>query len=271
MGYFKTYFELCNRIWQMDPIILHAHYGLSALPAMCAVRSMFWKRAKGVVTYHGSDLNLGRERWVSWAAGLLAHARIVVSAPLQTLLPLSSEVIPCGIDFESKESTLTNTRGRLGLDANAFVVLFCSSFTRPEKDPVFAHSVIDELRKRNPQRNIEFLELKGLDRAGVTAVMKASDALLMCSVSEGSPQVIKEALLNGLPIVSNDVGEVGRICIGSTGNHIISKSIGAYVDALQTVMGTGTRSTAGPNFTSYDNRTVARRLMSVYNRVCPGL
>ena len=55
---------------------------------------------------------------------------------------------------------------------------------------------------------VELLELKGYSREEVTMLMCAADVFLMTSNNEGSPQVIKEALACGCPIVSVDVGDV---------------------------------------------------------------
>ena len=85
-------------------------------------------------------------------------------------------------------------------------ILFSSSFDRKVKDPGFAFHVMEEL-KSSLNKNVLLVELKGFSREQVSDLMQASDVLLMCSISEGSPQVIKEAILNGLPVVSNDVGE----------------------------------------------------------------
>ena len=68
----------------------------------------------------------------------------------------------------------------------------------------------------------ELLELKGYNRVQVATLMQAVDAILMTSFTEGSPQVIKEALACGCPIVSVDVGDVSlSTCVERDGGIAI--------------------------------------------------
>ena len=47
------------------------------------------------------------------------------------------------------------------------------------------------------------------------------DALILLSVSEGSPLVVWEALACGTPVVTTDVGDVRRICLPETGSLVL--------------------------------------------------
>ena len=78
-------------------------------------------------------------------------------------------------------------------------------------------------RKEHPCaiHEIRLVELKGYTREQVNALMYNCDALLMTSRTEGSPQVIKEALACGCPIVSVDVGDVAERVSGVKGCYVV--------------------------------------------------
>jgi glycosyltransferase involved in cell wall biosynthesis len=90
----------------------------------------------------------------------------------------------------------------MGLDAFGKYVLFSGAFDNPVKNASLAKDTVDLIPEA------QLIELKGYSRSQVSVLMHAVDALLMTSFTEGSPQVIKEAMACVCPIVSVDVGDV---------------------------------------------------------------
>ena len=99
-------------------------------------------------------------------------------------------------------------------------ILFAGAFDNAVKDPQLAKAAMNELEKMGVKA--ELIELKGYNRDQVNALMYTCDALLMTSKTEGSPQVIKEAMACGCPIVSVDVGDVAERLSGVEGCHVVS-------------------------------------------------
>ena len=100
--------------------------------------------------------------------------------------------------------------------------------------------------------------------------MCAVDCLLMTSKSEGSPQVIKEALACGCPIVGSDVGDVKERIAGVEGCYIVEKrdviEIAEAVKKAFTFKG----KTMGREKVIADglsNAQIAEQIVEIYNKV----
>jgi glycosyltransferase involved in cell wall biosynthesis len=255
------------KIWRLNEKlgfdIIHAHNGLSGLAASFSKMLSFFKM-KLVITFHGTDINNSKERKLSLLASKIADANILVSSQMLQYFSENSEVIPCGIDMDIDFQDSEDIRRELCWAENEFVILFSSAFDRKVKDPEFAFKVI-ELLKKETKTPIRFLELNGLNRKQVNQFMQAANVLLMCSVSEGSPQVIKEAILNRLPIVSNDVGEVKSICEGVDACFIIPKEINTYAEIIKKLVDKPLRIKNNENVVQdFDNKKISQKIIEVY-------
>ena len=113
--------------------IVHAHFGLSAWPAL-AVRA-----ARHAVTLHGTDLAHPRSRAITLGALPFLDLVATVSEPLAHELPRHVargrvEVLPCGVDVERfKPMPRAHARRTLGLAQEGPYMLFPASPSRPEK------------------------------------------------------------------------------------------------------------------------------------------
>ncbi len=221
LGYLKAIMQLASVIKKHKTDLIHVHYGLSALVPVLH-KFIFFKKIKIIITYHGSDINDASERRFSLFAARFSSHNILVSEKMLKHFTKNFSVIPCGIDTNIEYGLRDITRSKYGWSENDFVILFSSSFERKEKDPEFALRVVQSFSKQTA-KTVRFIELNGYNRNELTKLMQAADALLMCSIREGSPQVIKEAILNTLPVVANDVGDVKFICSGVDNCFIIQK------------------------------------------------
>lgn len=245
--------------------IFHAHYGLTAL-SVIIYKILFLKRIKIIITFHGSDINKPTERPFSLIAAHFAYHNVLVSAKMLKYINRKSSVISCGIDPDVKLIYRESTREAYGWSENDFVILFSSSFSRKEKDPEFAFKVVDAFSKKS-YKKIRFVELKGYTREQVMKLMQASDVLIMCSKSEGSPQVLKEAVINSLPIISNDVGDIKHIYSEIDNCFIIPKIVDAYVKCLQLLSENSPRiKNRSPIINKYNNTLISYELYKVYTQ-----
>ena len=213
-GYLGNLSALKTKIKAFRPDVIHAHYGLSGL------FSNLQRKVPVVTTYHGSDINDKKVLPFSKVAIRLSAWNVFVSRKtMEIAAPQRNfSLVPCGIDFTDLQLTpQLEARERMRLKADGHYVLFAGAFDNQVKNAALAKSSVAGLG-----HEVELMELKGYGRDEVTLLMCACDAFLLTSFSEGSPQVIKEAMACGCPIVSVDVGDVKERVEGVDGCFVSS-------------------------------------------------
>ena len=101
-------------------------------------------------------------------------------------------------------------------------------------------------------------------------MMCATDVLLMTSFSEGSPQVIKEAMACDCPIVSVDVGDVKERTEGVEGCYVSDTRNPQELSVLlkkALVFKGKTRGREKLLADGLDNESVVQRLIGIYENV----
>ena len=260
LGYLGHISALKETIRTLRPDLIHAHYGL------CGLLANLQRRVPVVTTYHGSDINLPNVLRISrWAMRLSAFNIFVSQKNVDLARPKKHfALVPCGItleDYPVKDKQ--EARRMMGLQDDKQYVLFAGAFDNAIKNAPLAQAAVDLLD------GPELLELKGYNRTQVSALMQAVDVLLMTSRSEGSPQVIKEALLCGCPIVSIDVGDVPEIAEGVKGCYISEANPASIAEALRKALGFQGR-TAGREVIlrkGLTNDSIASRIIDIYQQV----
>lgn len=263
-GYLKNLPSLKKKIRNFRPNVIHAHYGLSGLFANLQ------RCVPVVTTYHGSDINEKKVLPFSRLAMHLSVWNIFVSKRTLGIAKPKKKysLLPCGIDLSDLQFIeKTEARRQMQLNQSKRYVLFAGAFDNGVKNAALAKECMHLLK----DENAELLELKGYTRDEVMFLMCAVDALLMTSVSEGSPQVIKEAMACGCPIVSLDVGDVKERITGIEGCFVAeTRDPKEIADLLQKALAFDGKTNGRDKIIAdgLDNKLVAERLMEIYESVC---
>lgn len=262
-GYLKNLPALKRKIREVQPDVIHAHYGLSGLLANLQ------RRIPVVTTYHGSDINDKKALRFSKIAMHLSAWNIFVSRKTWDIAQPKKRysLLPCGIDLSEVQLTeKSEARRKMNLDEKKKYVLFAGAFDNAVKNAPLAMETVALMQKDN----LELFELKGYSREEVTLLMCAADAFLMTSFTEGSPQVIKEALACGCPIVSVDVGDVQERVEGVEGCYVATtrepKELAVLLQKAFDFQGK-TKGREKIIADGLDNSQVTDKLMSLYNIV----
>lgn len=259
-GYLKQFPEFLRTINKFQPDIIHAHYGI------CGLFATLQKRVPVVTTYHGSDINNSKILRLSKIAVRRSEFNVFVSQKnIDTAKPKGKyALIPCGINLDDyPEMSKENARSEMGLDQEKKYVLFAGAFDNQVKNPVLAQSAMTCIS------DAELIELKGYSRHQVAALMYAADALLMTSHTEGSPQVIKEALACGCPIVSVDVGDVKDTINGVEGCYIAERDKDSIAASLLQAINFQKRTVGRQKILELglENNTIAGRIVEIYHLI----
>lgn len=261
-GYLSNLNSLKKKISAFKPDLVHAHYGLSGLLANLQ------RRVPVITTYHGSDIHTkGRNLLFSRITMRLSAYNIYVSDSLRDLAGyrgIKQCVLPCGIDTTTiYPMERASARKALGWEIDGKYVLFAGAFDNGVKNAALAKSAIAQID------GVHLMEMRGYSREQVNLAMNAANCLLMTSHREGSPQVIKEALACGTPIVSVRAGDVEEVTSGIDGCYIAAYDVHDIVANLKkTFIFQG--KTNGPRRIvecNFSNELVAKRLLAIYINV----
>jgi glycosyltransferase involved in cell wall biosynthesis len=187
--------------------VVHAHFGLTAWPAL-AVRARVH-----ALTVHGSDVHHRRTRLLTRLAlpfvDVLGAASPALAAELPGGAPRRAQVLPCGVDLERlRPLPRESARGALGLEPGRPYLLFPADASRPEKRHDRALSVAGD---------VPLLTLGGIDPAEVPQWINAANAVLVPSEREGFGLAVLEALACDVPVLATPVGIHREVLEGTPG------------------------------------------------------
>jgi glycosyltransferase involved in cell wall biosynthesis len=203
--------------------IVHAHFGLTAWPAVLAGLGPV------VVTLHGNDLLVRRSYVATRAVLPFTALTTAVSREFSSNLPGAGTgrrvaVLPVGIDLQRfRPIPRAEARAYLGLDPDGPYLLFPHDPSRPLK----RHD-----RAVEAAGDVPLLTLGGVPPDEVPYWINAANAVLVPSEKEGFGLAVIEALACGVPAFGTPVGIHPVVLEGVAGAHCGPWDPGAWRAAL---------------------------------------
>ena len=272
-NYLKAWWQGTKILRKKKFDLIHAQWGQSAIP-------VFLTSLPLVVTFRGSDLQgiananghytlKGRIlKFVSRMISKRADSIILVSENLSKFLPPLTKyvVIPSGLDLQLfKPRPQAECKQQLELDSQKLFILFAGSPIKKEKRYFLATKSI-EILNRTVAAELFFAKDVGINK--MPLYMNAADVLLLTSIHEGSPNVVKEALACNIPVVSVDVGDVKERITGIPGCFICKDEPEAIAEALQEALVKRPVSFESRKFVmSLDENIMTKKVLEVYRGV----
>ena len=197
---------------------------------------------------------------------MVVVARHLVGALNGAATTSKVRVIPCGIDLERfKPMDSLACRHRLGWSPDSFHVLFASGNGDQVKRPWLAKAAVAQMSPSDSPPELH--HLTSVPNAEVPVWLNASDVLLLTSLHEGSPTIVKEALACGLPIVSVDVGDVAERIEGIEECHLARSEPAGLAAKLSLVRQQGKRFDCRTRINELSILSVAEKLKRFYEDV----
>jgi glycosyltransferase involved in cell wall biosynthesis len=258
-----------------DYDVVHAHYGHAAAVARLQ------RTAPLVISYCGDDV-LGtpaegggltpRSRAEAAVFRQLAHvaaATITKSEQMERALPRArrarNHVIPNGVDVQRfAPRPRDEARAELGWDPDEPIALFVGDPAIPRKNHKLAAEATAHAAAELSGLRLQVAQ--GFTPAQIPTLMSAADALLMTSLWEGSPNVVKEAMAAELPVVGVPAGDVEERLHGVDGCFVRPYDAAALGDALVQAVRHGRSPAAREAVSPLSLENVAGRVIGVYEQ-----
>ena len=254
--------------------LVHVHGGEMAL-----VARLFLMRPM-VATYHGDDV-LGyksdegpvsrgsrlRSLMIRHHAALFT-ATVTQSAEMHNRLPThvqrNDTVNHCGVDSERfAPMDRSDARRKLDWNDDERVALFAATKPyEPRKRIDLAKAAV-----RHAEADLGPIRLaiaENLPPESIPTMMNAADCLLLTSMAEGSPVVVKEALMCNLPVVATDVADVKDMLAGVSPSAVCGHDAAELGLALVDVLNSPRRSNGRSKRSEQDHGNTVRQLLSLY-------
>lgn len=215
-GYLRNIKPLHKYLKQNHYDIIHAHFSLTAfLASLAGARNL-------VVSLMGDDVNVKSffTRLIPLFYYLFQWRILIVkSEKMKDKLNLKGvEVVPNGVNIDKfKILDRTECRKQLGWELDKKHLLFAAISTVKIKNYRLAQEAVDLLG----EPNVVLHSLHETPNELMPLLYNAADVVLLTSLSEGSPNVVKEAMACARPLVCTDVGDV-RWLFGELDGHYIT-------------------------------------------------
>ena len=277
LAFIKKTISIFKRSFSSEIDVIHAHYGT------CGIVSRLQWRKPVVVSFLGSDLlgdphPTGGKTTSSMIVvtlcrffSFLFDAVIVKSLELRTWVPKKHNVfiIPNGVNFSLFEPVDSHdARQKLNLDADKKYILFPSNPDWKRKRLDLARSAVELLKGKG--WDVELLTVYGKPQQQLPLYMNASNAMVLPSMWEGSPNVVKESMACNCPIVATDVGDVADVIQNTEACFLAKPEAHDFADKLDRILKWGKRTNGRDNIKHLDDQAVALKIARLYHTVARG-
>ena len=259
VGYLSNVKKLRKFIKGRKYDIVHAHYYL------CGIVASLSGAKPIVVSLMGSDVYaFWLNRFMIRIFAKISWNKVIVKTPdlYRKIKLIKSSIVPNGVDMDvfkpvPKEKVMNQVNFPDG-----FNIIFVADPSRKEKNFALAEKAVNLL----DNTNIHLHKIYKISVKDLVNYYNAADLLLLTSLWEGSPNVIKEAMACNCPIISTKVGDVNRLLEGIEGCYLSSYDPGNIASQIRKSLEFGGKTTGRNKIIQLglDSETVAKEIIKIY-------
>jgi len=269
-GYLKNIKRIRQKAKGFD--IIHAHYGLIGL-----LVGISFTNKPMVLSIMGTDITgnyneKGNRSIISYSIVLMSQIAlffskviIVKSKNLKSYIPSffqkKTVVVPNGVNFSLfKPMDYHISREKMKININEKIVLFLADPKKPNKN----FPLVKEAVKNLKNSNIRLINPFPISQEEFVVYLNACDVFVLSSFSEGSPNVVKEAMACNCPIVSTDIGDVNEVINKTDGCFLSSFDPEGFAEQIGKAIKYGKRTTGRNDITHLDSEKIANEIIDIY-------
>jgi glycosyltransferase involved in cell wall biosynthesis len=276
-GYLRSAYELRQFLKKHEFDLIHAHYTLSgwsavlAFPKQPVVLSLMGTDAYGdYIDVNKIKLSSRYLIFLTYLIQPFVNAIICKSRHIESFVYLKkkSQVIPNGILLEKIDGDNQDFKNELELNPEKKHVLFLGNIKSRRKNFQLVETAVDIINSDK----ISIIAPYPVSHDQVIKYMKSVDVLVVPSLMEGSPNVVKEAMACNCPVVATKVGDVAWLFGDEPGYFLTGFDPADVAEKIRMALAFGeetgkTRGRERIRQLGLDSETVARRIVDVYETV----
>tara|TARA_B100001540_G_C15804251_1_gene641319 strand:- start:766 stop:1707 length:942 start_codon:yes stop_codon:yes gene_type:complete len=242
--------------------IIHAHYSFSGF-----VAGLAFTGRPIVCSLMGSDVfsSLIEKKMLKAFKNFFWEVTIVKSREMLEIIP-KSQLIPNGVDLKNFRMIEKNKAlEKVQFDDSKINILFVATLPEtPVKNLKLAKKAIRFLNNELKDDKFVLHILSDIDFEELPYYYSAANMLIMTSLSEGSPNVIKEAMACNCPIVATDVGDIKELTTGVMECNIVKNKVESVVEAIKDIISRDKRSNGRMKIQKLSSVRIKNELFSLY-------
>lgn len=273
-GYISNIIPLRKKINDKKYDVIHVHFGLSTIVGYLS-QCFRIKKIPIVVSLMGSDILDNNKKttiikivnsFAFWIIKNKSSHIIVKSNEMfnKINIPAKTSIIPNGVDFNLfKPLDKKELQDELGWDKNVKHVLFAADPNRKVKNYELAKKSVLKIKRFK----IEIHHLINESHNNIVKLMNASDIVILSSLFEGSPNVIKEAMACNKPIVSTNVGDVSSIMANTIGCFVTDNTINEFSSKIEYTLENHSVTNGRDQISYLKEGKIAEKIIGIYKNI----